>query len=94
MERVADGFGTHLDEMEEFLFAHEAVLPTPVLQRLEQAINKATDGQFEFNWDSKDQEGYARPQAIKLGDGFYEDIKAAVEEMQKTVDAQMPIRTV
>jgi hypothetical protein len=62
--------------------------------KLELAINKAADGQFEFYWDSEDREAYARPQAIKLADGFYEDIKAAVEELQKTVTAQMPTRTV
>jgi hypothetical protein len=94
MERVADRFSKHLDELEEFLFAHEAVLPTPVLERLEQAINKATDAQFEFDWNSKDEEAYARPEAIKLANGFYDDVKTAVEGLQKTVDAQMPARRV
>jgi hypothetical protein len=27
---------------------------------LEQALVKATDGQFEFTWDGKDQEAHAR----------------------------------
>ena len=92
MEVVAGGFSKHLDELDEFLFAHEAVLPTPILQKLEQAINKATDGQFEFDWDSEDREASAGSKAIQLAEGFYDDIKAAVEELQRTVDAQMPTR--
>ena len=92
LEDIANKFEEHIEQLENFLLEHEAVLPTPILRRLENALNAATDGQFEFDYDSKDDTSRPRAEALKLANKFYDGIMAAIKELQKRVDDHMPER--
>ncbi|MBR0910805.1 hypothetical protein [Bradyrhizobium japonicum] len=94
MQDLADGLSKHFGELDKLLSQHEAVLPNPVLTTLEDAMTAAEDARFEFDWDSETEIAEPRRRAVELAEEFYRHIEAAVEEMQKTVDAQMPSRKV
>ncbi|WP_375049484.1 hypothetical protein [Bradyrhizobium sp. 8-10B] len=91
---IADGLSKYYDNLRDFLYKHEAVLPTPVLEALENAMYCADEAQFEFDWDSDTKIAEPRQRAKELANDFYESVKSAVEKMQQTVDEQMPSRRV
>lgn len=88
-EEMAHSFSQHADDLDEFLCAYEAVLPNAVLKKIESAISLATDGTFQFDWNSKEGDPEASQEAIETANQLYEIIKEAVSALQGAVDAQV-----
>ena len=85
-EDIALSFEKHANDLDYFLCLHSAALPTDVLQSVETAISIATDGQFEFRWESPPE---PTAKAIDAADKFWKTVRAAVTSLQATVDAQI-----
>lgn len=88
-EEMAHSFSLHADDLDEFLCAYGAVLPNEVLKKIESAISLATDGTFQFEWNSKACEPEASREAIETAEHLYEAVKEAVSALQEAVDAQV-----
>ena len=52
-EAIAHSFSRHADDLDEFLCDYATSLPSDVLKSVESAILLATDGTFQFEWNSK-----------------------------------------
>lgn len=88
-EGIAEGFSKHEEALVEFLCRHEAVLPKVVASDIQNAISHASDGQFEFVWNSKRGDAEPTSAAIKSASAMYEHIQRAIEHLQNHVDSQV-----
>lgn len=88
-EEIAESFSKHADDLDEFLCLYGAVLPNEVLKKLEKAISIATDGTFQFDWNSVVGVPEASTEAVKSAEELYEIVKGAVADLQQTVDSQV-----
>lgn len=88
-QHVADGFSKHEAALVEFLCRYEAVLPKVVASDIENAISHASDGGFEFVWNSKRGDIEPTSAAIKTASLMYDHIKRAIEHLQSHVDSQV-----
>jgi hypothetical protein len=88
-EEMAHSFSQHADDLDEFLCSYEAVLPNNVLKALEVAVSLATDGTFQFDWNSQEGLPDASREAIKTAEQLYETVRDAVSALQAAVDAQV-----
>lgn len=88
-EGIAAGFSKHEEALAEFLCRYEAVLPKVVSSDIENAISHASDGGFEFVWNSKRGDAEPSSAAIKTASAMYDHIKRAVEHLQSHVDSQV-----
>jgi hypothetical protein len=87
-DEIAHGFSSHADSIDEFLCKHEAVLTNDVIKLLEGAASTATDGIFEFTWDTTEGPN-ASDKAIKMAQELYDALRDAVAALQIAVDAQV-----
>lgn len=88
-ERIAYAFERHANRLDLFLSAHGAILPFGIIAKVEAAVLIATDGAFQFVWDSDQEDVEPTAAAIQSADRFYETLKEAVDMLQKCVDQQL-----
>ena len=88
-EEIASGFSKHEEVLVEFLCRYETVLPKVVSSDIENAISHASNGTFEFVWNSKRGDAEPTSEAIKTASAMYDHIKRAVEHLQSHVDSQV-----
>jgi hypothetical protein len=88
-EGIAKGFSKHEEVLEEFLCRYEAVLPKTVSSEVQNAISRASDGTFEFVWNSQRKDVEPTSAAIKSAGALYEYVQSAIEHLQAHVDLQV-----
>lgn len=88
-ESIAKGFSKHEDELVNFLCRYETVLPKGVVEEAQLSIQSASDGRFEFVWNSKRGDVEPTSEAIKLASSMYEHIERSIELLQRHVDSQV-----
>lgn len=88
-EEMANSFSAHADSIDEVICAYGAVLPKDVLTKLEHAVSLATDGRFQFEWNSEKGDADATREAISTANELYERLKESVDLLQAAVDEQV-----
>lgn len=88
-EGIADGFSKHEEALVEFHCRYEAVLPKTVSSDIDNAISHASDGTFEFVWNSERKDVEPTSAAIKSAGALYEHVQRAIEHLQAHVDSQV-----
>ena len=88
-EEIANGFSKHEEALLEFLCRYETVLPKEVVTDIKNAIKHASDGGFEFVWNSKRGDAEPTSTAIKTASAMHDHIKRAIEHLQDNVDSQV-----
>jgi len=91
-EEMANSFSAHADSIDEVICAYGAVLPKDVLTKLELAVSLATDGRFQFEWNSEKEDADATREAISTANELYECLKESVDLLQAAVDEQVSMQ--
>lgn len=85
---VATTFSKHADNLDEFLYKHEPVLPTEILKLVEKAAVLANEGSFEF-YLSDTNEPIVTERGVEMAEELYELVREAALSLQKAVDSQV-----
>ena len=85
---VATAFSKHADNLDEFLYKHEPVLPTEILKLVEKAAVLANEGSFEF-YLSENNEPIVTEKGVEMAEELYELVRKAALSFQNTVDSQV-----
>lgn len=88
-EQIAEGFSKHEDALSDFLCRYEAVLPKTVSSEIQLAISRASEGTFEFMWNSDRKDAEPTSAAIGSAGALYDHLKKAIEYLQVHVDTQV-----
>lgn len=88
-EDIAGGFSKHEDTMVEFLCRYEAVLPKEVASEVKSAISVASDGRFQFVWNSERGDAEPTREAIESAEVLYQHLEKAIGLLQSHVDQQV-----
>ncbi|QEM69517.1 hypothetical protein FO488_16030 [Geobacter sp. FeAm09] len=84
-EAIALGFSAHEKALNDFLCEYQSTLSDEILKRIRSAISACSDGQFEFYWDSEQQEPIANKTAKEKATELYDALDGAVEMLRKEV---------
>lgn len=90
---VATEFSKHADNLDEFLYNHEPVLPPEILKLVEKAAVLSNEGSFEYTVSNTSEPIVSR-RGIKMAEELYELVREATLSLQKAVDSQVDGRAV
>lgn len=88
-EAIANSFSEHANRLHEYLCSYDAVLPATVREKIEEAERIATDGTFQFSWDSHGGNAQPTDEAIKTAEELYNRLNEAIGTFQSLIENQL-----
>lgn len=88
-EEIAHAFSNHAERIHEYLCSYDAVLPSTVREKIEEAERIATDGTFQFEWNSKKGDAEPTDEAIKTAEELYNALNEAIKMFQGLIENQL-----
>jgi hypothetical protein len=88
-EEIANSFSKHAERLHEYLCTYDAVLPAAVREKIEEAERIATDGTFQFNWNSQKSDAEPTDEAIKTAEELYNVLNDSITTFQTLIENQL-----
>jgi len=88
-EEIAHSFSKHAERIHEYLCSYDAVLPSTVREKIEEAEMIATDGKFQFDLNSEKGDAEPTDEAIKSAEELYDALNEAITIFQDLIENQL-----
>lgn len=89
---IADKFPAHADSLLGYLCGHEAVLPEVVREKVEQAHHMASEGRFEYSWDSKIEAALPTEEGERIANRLNDVLVEAIKSFQSILENKIGLQ--